>query len=55
MKYNLYYNSQKINNVPIDDDTLQSLKKYKYVYKKTSTGNIKIPVKDIKVIRCILI
>lgn len=55
MEYNIYYKGSKINQIPLSETTLKQIYEYKDIFKKTSNGNIRIPVSKIVVAKCITI
>ena len=52
--YNILYKYEKLNNYPVDEKFIQSLKKKKYIYRQSKeTKNIvKIPVSNLNIIKC---
>lgn len=55
--FNIYYKDMKINNRPLSDDDIKSLKESKYIYKRNNITNKleSIPVNKIQIIKTILI
>jgi len=55
--YNLYYLGTKINNRPIDEDEIDTIKQSKQIYKKNQITNKleSIDVKNIKFVKTIII
>lgn len=55
--YNIYYQGSKVNKRPLDQDMLKQIFEKEKIYKKEETSNnlIEIPVKDIEIIKCIVI
>lgn len=54
--YNLYYKNEKINSKPLKDNDIEELKKQNFIYKKIDKYNsLKLPLQDIKIIKCTLI
>lgn len=54
--YNLYYKNEKINSKPLKDNDINELKNKNYIYKKIDKFNsIKLPLNEVKIIKCILI
>lgn len=56
-RYNIYYQNNRINNRPLSIiDINENILSNQYIYKKTLMNtNIKIPVKDIKIVKCIIV
>ena len=56
-RYNIYYKNNRINNRPLSENDLkEGVLSNQYIYKKTQMNtNIKIPVKDIKIVKCIIV
>jgi hypothetical protein len=55
-KWNIYYNSKKINNTVLTDKDKEKIQKQTVIYKKSNLANnrrkmIQIPVKDIKFVK----
>ena len=55
MKYNLYYNYQKINSYPLIQEEVNKIKNQQYIYKNINGVNIRIPVSKLKFISCIVL
>lgn len=54
--YNLYYKNEKINSKPLKEVDVEELKKQNFIYKKVDKFNsIKLPLNDVKIIKCTLI
>jgi len=55
--YNIYYQGSKVNKRPLDHDMLKQIFEKEKIYKKEETSDnlIEIPVKDIEIIKCIVI
>ena len=55
--YNIYYHGSKVNKRPLDYDMLKQIFEREKIYKKEEISNnlIEIPVKDIEIIKCIVI
>lgn len=55
--YNIYYHGSKVNKRPLDLDILKKIFEKEKIYKKEEISNnlIEIPVKDIEIIKCIVI
>jgi hypothetical protein len=55
--YNIYYHGSKVNKRPLDYDMLKQIFEKKSIYKKQdfSQDLIEIPVKDIEIVKCIVI
>ena len=56
-RYNIYYKNNRINNRPLSENDLkEDILSNQYIYKKTQMNtNIKIPVRDIKIVKCIIV
>ena len=56
-RYNIYYKNNRINNRPLsENDIKEHVLSHQYIYKKTHMNtNIKIPVEDIKIVKCIIV
>lgn len=55
-KWNIYYNSQKINNVSLSDKDKDKIMRQTVIYKKSNLANnpkklIQIPVRDLKFVK----
>jgi hypothetical protein len=57
LMYNLYYNNEKINALPISLQELEELKKREYVGKVNNVTKeiTKIPTKELNIIKCYLV
>ena len=55
--YNIYYHGSKVNKRPLSRDILKKIFEKEKIYKKEEISNnlIEIPVKDIEIIKCIVI
>lgn len=54
MKYNLYYRNSLINSVSLSESQLKYVMSQRYVHKQMGDGTtMKIPVKDIRCVRCV--
>ena len=56
-RYNIYYKNNRINNRPLSENDLkEDILSNQYIYKKTQMNtNIKITVRDIKIVKCIIV
>lgn len=56
-KYNIYYRNEKINNRPLSNIDLDKVKSLEYInkYNKVDKSVIKIPTKDIDIIKCYVV
>lgn len=55
--FNIYYKDVKINNRPLNDEDIKSIKESKIIYKRNNITNKleSIPVNKIKIIKTVLI
>lgn len=57
--YNIYYSGNKLNDMPLSYQELLEIKKRKTIYKNKilsdSTMLIEIPVKNLNIVKCILV
>ena len=54
--YNIYYNGQKLNRRPLTKKDMEIVNSKKYISKVVNSTNLKnIPIKDCKIVECIVI
>lgn len=53
--YNIYYAGSKINNMPLNENELKEIFKRDIIYKNTNNVITQIPVKGIRVVKCIAV
>lgn len=57
IKYNIYYNGDRINNRPLSKEAIDEMKKQKSIYKRNvnSTDVYEIPINGITIRRCVIV
>ena len=57
IKYNIYYNGDRINNRPLSKEAIDEMKTQKIIYKrnKNNTEVYEIPVDGISIRKCIIV
>lgn len=53
--YNLYYGQTKLTNMPISKKLKDKIETMEYVYKQDGDNKIKIPVKKLRSVECVII
>lgn len=57
--YNIYYSGNKLNDMPLTYQELTEIKKRKTIYKNKMQANstvlMEIPVKNLNIVKCILV
>ena len=55
--YNIYYNNEKINNRPLTEEDIETIKKYPYITKRDTIQNkmYEIETRKLKFIKCTIV
>ena len=57
LKYNIYYQNERINNYPISKEELDNILQQKFIGKRNEDNKevMRIPTSDINIIKCYLV
>lgn len=57
LRYNIYYNNEKLNTYPISEDEIEKIKKQKYIGKVNEETKeiLRIPTDEVNIIKCYLV
>ena len=53
--FNIYYNNEKLNTKPLTISEVNGIKEKNFILKKENNKIVKIPLQNIKIIKCTLI
>jgi len=53
--FNIYHKNEKLNHRPLTDKDVLGIKEKNFILKKENNRIVKIPLQEIKIIKCTLI